>query len=682
MGGFYGTIAVRTEDLSCIQSALATIWRRTKTQFLVAPPKSGWIAIYPSSSGQDDVVSRRMARLLPYDLIQLISHDEDVFLYSIYRGGRLVDRYSSDPAWENEGITEAGRRKLRGRPERYQYLCDGSSIEAVRKALQVEADDVFSSRIMTRFAEVLRLPLEVMTSYDYLMDGETDEVEDWDSYIHIPDRSAVIARRRERESGEVSALQRLLADRVLLSHLIDEQSRDGHCHPVVCRDRDGRGFLVARNRVLWDTPLEVETIGPPWSAGPIPAGLSTRATIADMVSGPSRRYLAMPGGGPGRRTTIWDCELGEALASASRDEFFPWVEFTPDESRWVGIGRDKIATIPLAGDDNPTFWPFASGECPTGAIHPTEPVLVVAGANNYLSLIHLETGQLITRLLTGGPSETTGLAALALVVPGLAQEIQDVMARFDLTALERSQSEALANRERTYEVGGLAALLAAPPFDRTVQNELWEALAGMKSCSAWFDRLRRSVGKATAADLSTQHDKKDWVSGAEAALRLRFDDRGRWLFAATDKGVRAYRWRQIVSALGSTPQPEHSITPDPYIEDPEADPLPEVELKYDLNRRVFDLAYDTGRSRLLFATMGGQVGYLDPEAGRQGILVEPPGRPTIFRIELSGDYSALCCVCHPKPYGSQRFKQKSFLQVWDYTRLCRRLDHREEAETE
>jgi hypothetical protein len=165
--------------------------------------------------------------------------------------------------------------------------------------------------------------------------------------------------------------------------------------------------------------------------------------------------------------------------------------------------------------------------------------------------------------------------------------------------------------------------------------------------------------------------------GAESANAFCFDDAGDWLFCATDKGVRAYPWGKIVTAVGETPPPTYSVTPDPYIEDDghgPAVPKVEIDLIYDTRRSVYDLAYDSTRRRLLFSTMGGQVGFLDVDGGRQGIIVEPPGRPPMFRIHLSKDGSLLCCLCNPDRLGRARAKHKAYLQIWDYVELSGRID--------
>src|SRR5690348_11725413 len=68
MGAFYGSIHVRTEDRAAVLAAVAQIARKQKTRFLVGPVLRGWVGVYPSTNGQDQGITRALARKLNYDL--------------------------------------------------------------------------------------------------------------------------------------------------------------------------------------------------------------------------------------------------------------------------------------------------------------------------------------------------------------------------------------------------------------------------------------------------------------------------------------------------------------------------------------------------------------------------------------------------------------------------------------
>src|SRR5512138_89767 len=98
MGGHYGTIHVRTEDRDAVRSAVESIVSERSGRFLIAPPIDGWVTVYPEHNGQDQAVSDALAAKLPgLALIHCLVHDDDVFAYWLFQGGRVVDTYNSCP---------------------------------------------------------------------------------------------------------------------------------------------------------------------------------------------------------------------------------------------------------------------------------------------------------------------------------------------------------------------------------------------------------------------------------------------------------------------------------------------------------------------------------------------------------------------------------------------------------
>jgi hypothetical protein len=96
VGGFYGSIQVRTEERDAVLNAVKTLVSADR-QFLVGPQLDGWVAVYPSGSGQDISVGVDLAARLSMPLIHLLVHDDDIFAYQAYAQGAPLDSYNSRP---------------------------------------------------------------------------------------------------------------------------------------------------------------------------------------------------------------------------------------------------------------------------------------------------------------------------------------------------------------------------------------------------------------------------------------------------------------------------------------------------------------------------------------------------------------------------------------------------------
>jgi hypothetical protein len=124
MGAFYGSVHIKTDEVEAVRKALDDVAGR-KWKFLVSPVMNGWVAVYPNTNGQDERVSKALAKKLNWPILHVAVHDDDVFYYWYYVGGKLIDRYSSCPDYFDE-ISERKKSLVRGKPER---LADAALIK-------------------------------------------------------------------------------------------------------------------------------------------------------------------------------------------------------------------------------------------------------------------------------------------------------------------------------------------------------------------------------------------------------------------------------------------------------------------------------------------------------------------------------------------------------------------------
>ncbi|WP_165250491.1 hypothetical protein [Paludisphaera soli] len=668
MGGFYGSIHVRTGDRRRVLDALAAIAKGSEHRFLASPPIDGWVAIYPKGSGQDEGLSRRLARRLGGDVVHLISHDDDVFLYSVHRDGKLVDRYSSRPEVFG-AVSAATRRKLRGRPDSFAGLFGGpDDLDAARAMLADPGRFVLSSELMVEFGRRLGLPGEVMTSYEYLREEDAEEVPGWDEFVHIPDRSREEARRH-RAAAEVEERKRRLArDGVLLAERINRRPGSAGGSPLACPDRDG-GFWACADAGYGGGRAAVERYGTPWSAGPVDAGLTLDAAAWALASSPSGRYLlASHGAGDDARIDLWDMEEGRLVEAPQPPSLPQKYGFLPDESGWFGVSGRLVLVTPITGGREPTALALDRGAC--AAVHPSGATLVVADRRDRLQFFDLATGDLVKTLLVGGPSRRTGLMLLVELVPALAEALARIAEELDLPAVEAGARERRAEAARRIpDHLVLSGRIPDEPRDDELRRvrelsraSLLAALQGEheRMLAAGPTSLLGYIPAAAEAD-----QLEALAVGSVAPLCLTFDAEGRWLCCGTDSGVLAFAWRDLLTAVGETPPPRFSAEGRPFV-DPDDEDEDAVGPPF---RHVRDLAYDAHARRLLFATAGGEVGFLELPDGRSGVLLEVPGRPPIANLHLSRDRSALGLIARPDLYGRRRFRHRPSVQFWNYPAL-------------
>jgi hypothetical protein len=73
MGGHYGSVQVRSEDRERVRAVAEQVARERGIHILVAPPVSGWIALFPENPGQEDAVGRALAEQLDADVLHLLA---------------------------------------------------------------------------------------------------------------------------------------------------------------------------------------------------------------------------------------------------------------------------------------------------------------------------------------------------------------------------------------------------------------------------------------------------------------------------------------------------------------------------------------------------------------------------------------------------------------------------------
>jgi hypothetical protein len=421
--------------------------------------------------------------------------------------------------------------------------------------------------------------------------------------------------------------------------------------PHWCPSPDRAGFLVgwAPPEFTSREPFPLDRIGPPWSAGPEPTGLTADPTVMHLVLSPSGRHLAIACSGGDARATAWHLGDRRCLALLPRGHALFRVEFLPDESAMVFVGASldspegEIGILPL-GAGEPRFIAFTR---PTLAVaHPAGETLAVLDGRNRLSMLDLASGRAERVLFVDGIRPP--IDAAFLLGPDYPRDWLTMAPEELDNLLQQKQDEILRLHEQQ---------IRDQPIERIKSLR--------KKSRARIEMFGKHAREALATtQLPGWRDEK--ASSREFVTQLMFDPSGERLFAATFEGARVYRWSEVLQAKGEMPTPTHKVTLEPWLKETPEGPAAR-------NSFVAALAYDPERDRLLFAGQEGRVRYLDLADGRTDILLEPPGRPAIGQLALSRDRSALGITCEPDINEEGRTRRSAVVQFWDYPALCARL---------
>jgi WD40 repeat protein len=635
MGGFYGGVFLRTGEREKVKQIVENVARKHKCRFLVGPALRGWVGVYPSDHGQDQRVSRSIARCFRGDLFHLLVHDDDVFCYDFYRNSRLVDRYNSCPDYFG-ATTPKEKDKMRGRPERFaDVLADCAHLEELDHLLHAREPgaDAFVSATMERFARQLDIA-NAVTSYEYLMREETDGIEGWDQFVHVPDRSAEQAQQKAVETALVAEEQRLLATGLLLFRKRGPVIGRFASAPVGASDHTGTGFLLAWSNHASDKPSSLKRYARPWSAGGNDTGITLASTCWDAQTNRSGRYVAVGHAAGNWKAEVWDLDTKALVREIPHSRAVSVVGFMPDGMTLVTRSDEEIILTPLEGTSIRHAMPGNAARR-AHAIHPSGEYLLLDHPINKLALLNLKSGQIERILFLGGRRDFTALTT------AMSQRLDEYAAALDWEALEQHLAKEFEQA------------------DLNLKNE-----AG-RSLREHFEQMKETWRKMAASEgIPDRPDNDDAVQGSEQATRLLFSPDGARVFCASNRGVRVFAWDKILGAQDAMPRPEISLDSGFFDDDTDYGVQPREDY-------VYGLVHDTRNERLLFGGLSGVVRFLDLPSGESGDLCEFPGRPAILDLILSRDGSALCCLGKPDFYDRSNRPKPYVAHIWDYAKIAR-----------
>jgi hypothetical protein len=167
-----------------------------------------------------------------------------------------------------------------------------------------------------------------------------------------------------------------------------------------------------------------------------------------------------------------------------------------------------------------------------------------------------------------------------------------------------------------------------------------------------------TLEKAGIAEQQIREVQQGFIRGSDEPFSLKFSPDGRLLFCATTRGLRVLEWDKVLTAEKSTPAPLFAASPRPL-----QSPLKPAD-QGDYINFVYDVAFDEKRNRLLFCGIEGTIRFFNLDDSSTGILLNPPGKDYIWRLQLSADREFICCFCTPPT--EARNKKPNRIQSWNY----------------
>lgn len=387
MGAHYGTIHVLTEDRDEVKRAVESITSKRTKRFLIAPPIDGWVTVFPENNGQDDSVSEALAEKLPNrTVLGTLVHDDDIFAYWYFENGALKDRYNSCPNYFDDKNTEPRGGNAQAFAE---LLKDSKKISKLQSLLD-EKSMTFEGERLEQFADLLNLP-NAVTAYDYLQDGEREDIRKWKQFIHVPDLAPEREAKRAAKTQAKSEFQRLAKEGILI--LAKEGPSTGNrelpSFPIWCIDPATSDVLLgwSGNPIGEAVPTRLYRVNSK-TGEEVPTSLEVSSHAQSMAVDPVGKWLAVGRASGDWKLELWDLAGGKLVAEIPQKRAVNAVCFSGNGETLFSLSEGTITVTKLAAPDKSASIHLSNGS-QTIILHPNGEYLVAV--DGMLVIVHLAT---------------------------------------------------------------------------------------------------------------------------------------------------------------------------------------------------------------------------------------------------------------------------------------------------
>lgn len=622
MGGFYGSIQLRTENRDQVIEVVADVTRSMQIRALVGPLINGWIGVYPQDGGQDDRVGAQIASSLDCHVIHLIVHDDDIFAYWLYRDRKLVDSFWSLPGYfGNENL--AREEAMKGDPELFRPIIQ-NKISQLSPLLSREAPGfVFASERLDKFAKVLGIA-NTVTAYDYLKGGETEGIKGWRSFQELPaDQVQNEAERRRESKARLKSERQALKKQGILRYSEGRKSQS----PYICSTDEG--FLVAWTDFVKD--VEFEELRSPWKKAQ-PVSLPPQKHLAGIVSDRIGRRVAMTASNQIRVYDKVASEWKHVLDIPESDHAIG-VVISPDGRRVIHLSRNEIVLTEV--DTGRRIQSVPCHDSRLIACHPTENWLAACG--NSFGFVSFDAEPHWREIYVGGKS--------------------DVYAGFDFFSSQLANLD-VDQIERMYRDGFEKAVEQLNAMSKSSKTFLTDDFIEKtkRQMEASIEQSKTQLAELKKGKLPTQ------VKSVETVQYAGFSRSGEFLWCTTEIGLRVYAWDEINRETGSVlPPPKWSF------DDPASGQVGDP-----MGERFYVIVEAINEPAIVFGGKSGRLYRMDLTTGQTKEVVKFPGNYWISSAVLSMDGSVLAIsAMHSADVEDSFDRQRAKLvcDVWSIDKL-------------
>ncbi|HEV8607152.1 MAG TPA: hypothetical protein VGQ99_17565 [Tepidisphaeraceae bacterium] len=551
-----------------------------------------------------------IARKIPGDVLHVLVHDDDVMAYWLWRGGKLVDSYFSKPGYFNKKDLKK-QVKMSGNPKLFgKYAPD--AVPEIQQLLAREEDaPVFEVDRLKRFGELLDIA-NLVASYEYLEDGELDEIRGGNKFIEVPANIKRKLRSESPQAGDPSEHRKPAAGtgpKPLIEEvrqMVPHVARAGDGLLVAWARADGEPQPVQLYRAPWReakeidiTPGEaIECLASDDAGRIVAMTVESRAVVVETSSW--KRLLEIEAFGP-KALALSNQEL---LAYAIPQELV--VKRIADGALLMRAKVQFSSSIAI----HPSGWIVSSG-----------PAIRIA---------RIGLNEAVRDLYVGG------------IIPHDKKTLEVMRSQYkemDVDQMERDWQKNFGPVSKKLRKMGMS--------ERDIEKSRKAMLEQMAA-------MRVAVQKAREGSEFME------PSGQENPACVGFSNDGRWLFCGTDRGMRVYDWQTVINTpKNERPQPKWKHD------------SPALETGQSLDF-VYSLASEPNGTGVLFGGLSGIVFRMDLSTGTTMQLFTMPDEVPVMSMLFSADGAVLATTCFPGiKRNARRPDTRQILRLWDYLALTR-----------
>lgn len=611
MGGFYGTVQIRTEDRGRVLSVAEKTAASFGIRLLIGPNLDGWVGVYPEHAGQDQAVGLAFARQLGGEVLHAVVHDDCVMAYWFWLDGELVDSFWSAPGYFND-LDRRGQERMTGDVQAFGDLLSDRAEAFIDILRRDHHPFVFEAQRLQKFTELLGIRNGV-TSYEYLKSGERVGIEGWEEFDEVPSDAVAAERATLREKRLAIERQKLQLRQqgLLLAEVVEND--------LAPRAAAANGGLLVAWEGMGRADDRLDFFREPWGDSE-PGEIETGGQVTSMAADAQGQYLAMA---LGSRVVVWDAFLWQPLVEMVEDSWATQCALS-DDGRLLAYASDAgVYVHDIVSGQRLTA--LSAHGAKVLAFHPAGQWIISAGTAVWIARV--DGRQPWRELYPGGQTAAA---------PELSEAVRKQMAQVDLDAMEKKWRDTIEAAVARLGAGG--ANPAAEQMIAAMRQQMEKQL----------EQMRQNFANLKAGRLPPPQ------RGNENVLCAGFTRDGSRLWCGTEQGLRIYDWDVVMQTPGGSGMPRPRVSADLA------------------HAPIYAAVEVPGRNALLFGGYKGTVCHLDLADGGVRELFAGPDGGAVTGLTLSHDGTAVGVCWRPGlGEGANPQDERAIWQIWSYPALLK-----------